>query len=251
MKTPITSRAGEDGFVLVSAIWLLLLGAAIVAVIQLTVLNRAKSIAFERGQLERRLALETAYETAVADILFNGPRSSFAKLPGQTDYTLNGVSVRISVSSESGKLDINQADPALIDRALMGLGVDATKRSALQGSLLNMRSSTSAKLSPSEMEQLLQEVGLGPSGGQCIARYFTAHSGLQRPTSGQMAPELAQAIGEPNVPMEFGIQPGQALEIVITAKSFQPLKAIVRITGRLDQAVELLDWKFSRWCLIL
>lgn len=248
MNTAPSKRDGEEGFVLVSAIWLLLLGAAVVALIQFTVLNRAKNLAFDKEQIGQRLALETAYETAVADLLFNGPRSEFSKLPATANYTLNGKSMTIHVSSESGKLDINDADLALIDRALMGLGVDATKRSALQGLLLNKRSSTSARLASSEIEQLLQEVGLGPNSGQCIDRFFTAHSGLERPTKGQMPPELSQAIGEPNTPTQAGIQPGQALEIVIRAQSFQPLKAVVRISGRLDHPVELLDWKLSEEC---
>ena len=241
-------QEGEEGFVLVSAIWLLLLGAAVVAIIQFTVLNRAKSLTFEKDQIEHRLALETAYETAIADMLFNGPRSAFAKMPSQMVYTLNGVSMTISVSSESGKLDINQADPALIDRALMGLGIDASKRTAFLGVLAGYRSSGFVISMTADLEAALQQAGVGPAGGFCGLQYLTAHSGLPRPFTGQMPPELARAIGEPSTQRNSGFQPGSALRIAITKPGGPSLVAVVRMTGRLDQAVDVLDWRIGGDC---
>lgn len=250
MKAPHPKHEGEEGFVLVSAIWLLLLGAAVVAIIQFTVLSRAKSLSFEKDQIEHRLALETAYETAIADMLFNGPRSAFAKMPSQTVYTLNGVSIRISVSSESGKLDINQADPALIDRALMGLGIDASKRTAFLGVLAGNRSSGLNIAMTADLEAALQQAGVGPAGGFCGPQYLTAHSGLPRPLAGQMPLELARAIGQPSSQSDTGFQPGSALRIAVTKPDGPPLVATVRITGRLDQAVDVLDWRIGGDCPI-
>ena len=245
-------RQSEEGFVLVSAIWLLLLGAAVVVVIQLTVFNRAQSIAFDREQLERRLALETAYETAVADLLFNGPRSSFAQLPAKSNYNLNGKAITVLVVSESGKLDINRADPGLIDRALMGLGVDSSTRAAFLGTIAATRIKGANIATMPELEAAWQEAGLnsivGRNNSFCAAKYLTVYSGLSRPQSGQMMPELARAIGESHQTADAGVQFGSAMRITIATAEGHPLIVVIRITGRLDNAIDVLDWHRGSDC---
>lgn len=248
MKPTSPKPGGEEGFVLISAIWLLLLGAAVVAVIQLMVLDRAKSTAFDKAQLKHRLALETAYETAVADMLFNGPRSAFAKLPAETSYTLNGKAITVRMSAESGRLDVNKADLTLIDQALMGLGVNNPERTAFLGVLTSARNKVAGIATTDDLDAALRETGLDSNYGFCMAQYLTVHSGLPRPLAGQMPTELARAIGEPDLSTNAGVQPGSALRIAIAALGGPPLVVVVRITARLDQAADVLDWSAAATC---
>ena len=216
--------------------------------IQLTVLDRAKSVAFQKGQLEHRLALETAYETAVADILFNGPRSAFARMPAETVYTLNAKTVKVSVSAESGRIDVNKADLALIDRALMGLGIGSSQRAAFTGRLTQQRQSGSEIATMADLGDILRKARMDANGGICVAQYLTVYSGLPRPLAGHMPGELMRAIGEPNLSTSAGFQPGSALRIAIAAPGGPPLVAVVRITARLDRAVDALDWHKAAGC---
>ena len=71
----------EQGFVLIAAIWLLLLCAVMVAVLMLRGHDRAVAAADASDRLKARLVLESAVETVVADILFNGQASRAATVP--------------------------------------------------------------------------------------------------------------------------------------------------------------------------
>jgi len=84
---PVSCRAqpkrSEQGYILITAMWLLLLGGSIVALLMLRNLHAAEAYSDDRPQLQLRYAQESAVETVVADILFNGPRSEFARLPAK------------------------------------------------------------------------------------------------------------------------------------------------------------------------
>lgn len=239
---------------MISAIWLILLGAAIVSVISLTVLNNAQLYAQERDNVRSRLAIESAYETVVADILFNGPRSNFAALPASTDYNLTGVSMKVEVSSENGKLDVNSADPALIERALMGLGVASANRSQFLNFYRLRREQSKTLLSIADIEAEMQSAGIisdtGSSGANaiCISQFFTAHSGLAQPESAHSSARLNRALNIANNVGTNRVRLGSPLRIKIKAETGLPLIAVIRISGNLEDPVTILDWYYATDC---
>src|SRR5688572_4437400 len=99
---------------------MLVLAGAITAVLMLRSLAGATAAVEHEEGIERKLALESAIETMLADRLFNGPRSGWWMTPVQGRIAMDGGDVAIRITSESGRLDVNVADPALIDSALRG-----------------------------------------------------------------------------------------------------------------------------------
>jgi Tfp pilus assembly protein PilX len=69
-------RQSEQGFVLIKAVWLLLLCAAIVAVLMLRC-NTASTTATDE-LLKQQLALDAATETVIAGLLLRGSISQWA-----------------------------------------------------------------------------------------------------------------------------------------------------------------------------
>ncbi len=240
----------ERGYILITAVWMLLLGASIVAVIMVHNMRASEQLSFEREQTQIKYAQESAVETAVADILFNGPRSPLSRLPAEASYTINDVSMQIRVSSESGKIDVNQADPVLIERALRGFGIAGSQRQAFLTIIAGERSASRLFQSPAEVAAAMQQAGIPVDGDFCPDKYFTTFSGLGQPAAGQMLPELAKALGQPSLPTEARARPGTALRITVTAEGTSPLTANVRTSGLIGQAYSVLDWSDQAGCAL-
>ncbi len=238
----------EQGYILITAVWMLLLGASIVAVIMIHNLRASEELSFDREQTQIKYAQESAVETVVADILFNGPRSELARLPAQTSYTINGIAMQVQVTSESGKIDVNQADPALMERALRGLGISGSQRQAFLAIIAGERSASRLFQSPTDVGAAMQQAGIAVGSGFCPDNYFTTFSGLGQPVAGQMRPELAKALGQPSLPTEARASPGTALRVSIKADGASPLIAVIRTSGLIGRSYSVLDWSDRAGC---
>ncbi len=89
--------------ILIAVIWMLILVSAIVAVLMLRGMSRAVDANAAGQALTQKLLAEGT-------------------------VTIGRKQIQMQVSSESGRLDINEASLELIDRALIRLGVEAGER---------------------------------------------------------------------------------------------------------------------------
>lgn len=243
------SSRRERGFILITAIWMLLLGASIVAILMVKNLHQSEQHSFEREQIAHKHARESAVETVVADLLFNGPRSSFAQLPSGMTYSFDGIDVTVKVSSESGKIDVNQADIALVERALRGLGVGAQTREAFLDQIRASRASESPFQSALDVAGALHQSGLCQGIGQeDLGPYFTAYSGLAQPRQGQMDQRLARALGQPNIGSGGRTRSGTAVRVEAKSEQGNAQVAILRVGGSLSQSHVVIDWFQSGDC---
>lgn len=241
-------KSGERGYVLITVFWLLLLGASLVALLMLKNLRNAEDYSFERDQIQGRYALESAVETVVADILFNGPRGAFAQLPGETEYEINGTKMAVRVSSENGKIDLNRADADLIERALRGLGVSARPREDFLSHVLEERKVGRFFQSMVDVEGAMQRAGFDGAPGFCAERYFTVFSGLAQPQANQMDAELARALGQASLASNVRTTPGTALRLEVRAAEGLPLVAVIRPSGLIGQSYKVLAWGSASQC---
>ncbi|MEP2103755.1 MAG: hypothetical protein ABJP02_16615 [Parasphingorhabdus sp.] len=241
-------RPGEDGYILITAVWLLLLGASIVAIIMVHNLRYSEELSFEREMIKIGDAQESAVETIIADILFNGPRSQFALLPATSEYRIDGVSMQVSVSNENGKIDLNQADLELIRRALQGLGVSGVPREKFVMLVRQGRYTEHPFRSMIDVSSAFAQAGIGTTDGFCPEQYFTAFSGLSQPQSNQMDPRLSKALGEASSSDQQRFRPGNALRLEIVAEKGLPLVAVVRTSGLIDRSHSVLDWGVGAGC---
>ena len=240
--------AALGGYVLITAMWLLLLGGSIVALLMLRNLHAAEAYADDREQLQIRYAQESAVETVVADILFNGPRSEFSRLPAKTSYRFGDIALNISVTGEGGKIDVNQADVALIERVLRGLGIAALPRQNFVNRMKERQQSDRLFRSLADVEEAMQQAGFDAESGFYAEDYFTTYSGLALPQASQMDPRLALALGQASLPTNAPTSIGSAMRIMVQGEQGLPLVVEVRVSGLIGESHRVLDWEHARGC---
>lgn len=182
----------EKGFVLIAAVWLLVLAGAIVALMMLRGMTEAREARSEGELLRHKLALDGAVETVVADRLFNGPRSPWSRVQAQGSLDIDGTAVQVRSTSENGRLDFNATELATVDRALQGLGVGAGNRRVVLGRMQQLRRRDERLSSFAALEALLSQAQKDTS--VCLADMMTLDSGLPQPRAGQMPDKLAFAL---------------------------------------------------------
>jgi len=237
-------RRDEQGFVLIAAIWLLILAGSIAAILMLRSMAGATAAAEHQDSAQRMMARDSAIETMLADRLFNGERSVWWTVPAAGTIAIGDRRVTLSVTSESGRLDVNGADPALIDRALQGFGVGAADRTRIVARLTALRT---AKRRIASLPELLALIGGARArSGSCIADSLTWISGMAEPRPDQMPSDLARALGgaggaaaqASRLPPEGGA----ALRVEASEAGRPPMIAIVRTSGLPQQPTSISVW---------
>lgn len=220
---------GERGFILIGTIWLLVLAGSIAAVLMLRSLGAATEAAAGAEALQRKLALESATETVLADHLFNDIRGRWWLLPATGQVTVGGQNVNVRITSESGRLDVNEADPRLIDNALRAMGIDARNRDPIINRLIERRSMRQPIATFAALRSLL---AAGPASHPCIINNLTFVSGRPEPRPSHMSPLLSRALASPaTAPASAreAAEPGAALRIEAMTPEGASLMTVARI----------------------
>jgi len=239
----------NEGFILINAIWLLLLCGSIAALIMLRGIERGSAARADGDALNARLGLESGVEAVIADILFNGPRSRWATLPASGSIEVGGdLPPPDRVSSETGRLDLNDGNLDTIDLALRGFGIDATRRRALVDELRAKRARKERIGSWAEAQMLLAGVQGNARRQQCLEQDLTLYSGLAAPRPDQASPQLAHALGLAVAGSSAAIEPGAAIRIEVTAPQGMALTSVVRLTGARDDPYVAMRWDFGAPC---
>jgi len=241
-----TGRPGseEQGFVLIAAIWLLILAGSITAILMLRSLAAATAAAEHQDLIERRLALDSAVETMLADRLFNSSLSTWWAAPAGGTIAIGKRQISLRVTSESGRLDVNGADPALIDTALQGFGIAASERTRITARVTALRTT---KRRVSSLPELTALIGSARArDGACLADALTWVSGLAEPRPEHMPRDLARALGgRGGATGEAGRSPpeaGAALRIEASEAGGSSMIAIVRASGLPEQPTSVSVW---------
>ena len=103
-------RRGEEGFALITAVWLLVLCGAIGALVMLRSLSAAKTAKEQGDSLQHTILLESAVETVMAERMFGGPKSKWWALPASGSVAIGGHEVRVELTSEAGRANRGRAD---------------------------------------------------------------------------------------------------------------------------------------------
>ncbi len=243
-------RPGERGFVLIAAIWLLILAGSIVAILMLRSLAASTAAADRSEEVERRLAIESATETLLADRLFKSQGSRWWQAPSEGAIMIGEREIRLRMTSESGRLDVNNADTALIDTALRGFGVGKGDRDRILERLTALRTLKKGIRSAGELEALVAGVRTPPE--ICLVDELTWVSGLAEPNPGHMSPALARALGGRGGARGDGasapVEGGAALRIEAAEAGGRPLVSIVRLVGLADRPLEISAWTIPTAC---
>lgn len=167
-----TARGYEDGFVLVSVIWI----AGLLAVV---------ATAFAITTRSHTLAGSNAIHNTRAEYVANGMALATAlKLAGASDarsiFQLNGantfckwsndISVSISVQDQGGLVDLNTASPKLLEALLRGVGASEIEAGKIVEALQDFRDPDSISSSGGSESVLFPGKSYGPKNGPLTVR---------------------------------------------------------------------------------
>ena len=236
----------ERGFILIAAIWLLILCGSITAVLTLRAVAGYRAADAAGDAFSDTLALDAALETVLADLLFKGQASRWALLPAEGTISGGGGEVAVRVTSELGRIDVNEADPELLDRLLRSVGVETAERQSMIARIAIRRSTRQPISSWDELRPLL-----GDSGQQaaiCVEPHLTMFSGLSAPQPVSMPPALAAALGSAAPAGAVPLAPGTPLRIELRLASGAALTAWARITGLLHEPYAVIGFQRRPVC---
>ena len=239
---PGSPRSSERGYVLIGAIWLLVLAGSLAAALMLRSLAGAREAAAESEALRDKLALDGAVQAALAAMLFDGDRASSTRT-----MTIDGRTLDIAFSSENGRIDANAADLPLIEQALRGAGLDAAARGRIVQGFAAARAAKREIGSQAELRALL--AGGDGATEVCVADMFTLASRLTRPLPGQTGEKVGRALGMAT--SGPGAAPGNSgapLRIEATLPEGAVLTAVARITGLSQAPLSIHRWEYRRDC---
>lgn len=238
-------KQSEQGYVLITAIWLLILAGSIVAVVMLRTLSQAQAVKDQGSDLADKVVLEGAAETVFADRLFAGNKGRWWLVPASGQVMIGGKVVDVELSSESGRLDVNEADPKLIDQALQGLEVRADVRARV---FTDVRARRADGRRINSFAELRSALGGATVDGHCLDDDLTLWSGLPSPRRDQMPETLARALGQPIGGSQGQAEAGAALRLRISLEGKPGLVMVARPTGLRDEPVSVNSWESYSAC---
>jgi len=162
LEVKVGARSGQDGFALVAVIC----GIGIIALLMVTYIAAAHSrlfAAFTASQRARAEALaDFAVNSTIFELLGGLSRSGLATgrfglvgIPVSCKF-FDGSTIGVSVSNESGKVDLNAAKPALIEALLMGAMSRDRNALGLARSILHARRTDGMEGAKTAFDTVLQ-----------------------------------------------------------------------------------------------
>lgn len=246
-------RSNERGFILISAIWLLVLCGSIAAILMLRSIAATRESALDADAFADQALLEAAVETTFAGLLFTGGRSHAASVPASGTISIAGRDVTVDVTSENGRIDLNEYPLDKLGAALQGLGIESDDRRRIVGAVHLRRSANRPFRSHAEVAALLR--GLHGPGLECIEDEFTIFSGLSEPRPTQMSSRLARALalgqpGRDNVQAaQEPVGAGTPLRLHVRLATQSRLVVVARLTGLHPDPVSVYRWDRGAGCL--
>lgn len=232
---------GERGIALISVLWVgIALGALAGAVVALSRgdLDLARS---QRVQAEAELAADSAARTAIY-ALVNSSDSAIAADGSVAAWRVPGAEVRVEISSEDGRLDLNRAAPELVAELLVEAGAERAEAERLAAAIADFvdeddfltpsgaeRPDYAAaglpgpKDAPLEQEaELLGVLGMPAGLYRRISDAVTVHSGHPVPRDGQEHPLVRAAVADDPGELPAPLPPAFSVELDGTPQTLRP-----------------------------
>lgn len=240
MQRRISPRR-ERGIALISVLWVgVVLGALAAAVVALSRgdLDLAHS---QRVRAEAELAADSAARTAIY-ALINRADTPITADGSVTAWRRGGAELRVEVSSEHGRVDLNRAPPDLVAALLAQAGAEPGEAEQIAAAIADFADADDArtpsgaerpdyeaaglpgpKNAPFEHEaELLGVLGMPAGLYRRISDAVTVHSGRPTPRSGQEQPLVAAALGAGSSTPDAPLPPAFSLELSPTPQVLRP-----------------------------
>lgn len=250
MQAPLRPSANIKGAVLLHALLLLVVVAGLIVITLSTARRNVVQVAAleEKTRLETRV--ETSVEMIVLDLIEHGRRSHWLNPPGSPGkLTIDGTEVEASVIDVRGLVDINSANPALLEQLLSSRLGGAFAQQAMER-LRESRASAAARWGT--YVDMSAALGLSLEQLACLQPHMTLFSILEQPDS-RYAPDALKGLLRLHVPeqkgsviSEEGVVYGQTYKIIASTSGSlifsADLVAELLLTGKTDKPYILRSW---------
>lgn len=189
--------SNEQGFALLSVLWLLLLATVLVASLAFWTTQSVQTRSLLSQELEAKRILYTAFEIIVFDLITNGRDSEWVAQSGPVTGPLDilGTRVDVTVSADAGKVDINAADDATILLVLKAAGASESKADTLLFKIHEAQKARSDLPKLATMREVQSVFRDANDDFACVEPLITVHTGAKRPLFEKAPPNLQKALG--------------------------------------------------------
>jgi len=185
----MSARSRQAGIALVLVLWVIALLTVIAGSFTLGVRREATVARFQVDATQARAAAEAGIRIAMLGLLDNDPDRRWHADGRAYQLSFGDAALEISVSAETGRIDLNAADPILIEGALRVAGVsDEGEQTALRDAIVDWRGGSGRGSKPFAnpdedrtgpflaTEDLLKVPGVSPRLFARLAPLVTVHS---------------------------------------------------------------------------
>lgn len=236
---------GDPGFILLTSVWLLVLGGAIAAAVMLNARTAVRSVKAAEQQALGSQALLSARDQVIADLIERGRFSRWAESRSSGSITVaDDVTVDVQVSQEGGRLDLLSAQKHHIDALFAALDVSSAAREPARTSLEGLRKQAESGRRPIQSMMALSGLAGWTSGVMaCLLPLVTIHSAMPSPSPSAVPLPLTHILDIQQIRDEGGVVDtqyiaGELYRIETTARLPHNVARsawMVRITGDLRQ----------------
>lgn len=224
MKTPAVPMGRQRGLALLLVLWLLVLLIAVVGVFAFGARVEAmQGTTLRDGSRGGQLA-RAGLEYALLRVADPDPATRWAADGREHAWSFEGAPLRVRIMDESGKIDLNHADPQVLAALLQALGEEPGRAQALAAALVDWRDADEltqpsggaedpeyalagmlwgAKDAPFEtVGEIVQVLGWTSQLHARVAPHLTLYSGRVRPDPAFAAGPVLVALGLDPVQVE-------------------------------------------------
>lgn len=216
----------DEGFILLTSVWLLVLGGAIAAAVMLNARSAVRSVKAAEQQTVANDALVSARDQVIADLISAGRFSRWAQSASAGNLNTDGnISVEMQVSQEGGRLDVLSSQSDTLDSLFASLDIPAALRNTARASLDDVRVAAQSGKRPLQSLRQLQALrGWTPQLTACLVPLITIHSAMPTPSPSAAPAELARLLNLQRLQDDGG-----AVDTQSVAGELYRLQAIVRM----------------------
>lgn len=194
-KAKATAQHPQNGFALLSVLWLLLLATMLVASIALWTRQSVQTRFLLSQDLRAQRLLHSAFQTIVFDLITEGQESQWAAQDGliSAALTIDGVRIGVVVSADSGKVDVNSADDAMLLDVLRASGASSAVAERVLFKVREAQQARSALPKLASMTEVRTVFGDEGALYACVEPLMTVHTNAARPNMQAAAQTLKDA----------------------------------------------------------
>ena len=214
----------QRGAALLLVLWVIGLLSILLGGLAISVQLQQRQSLWQGNQTQAAFAAQAGLSLAIAGLLSDGPMRWPAD--GQNhDMRFADSTLRVSVRSERGKLDLNAAPSASLEKLLRACGADGQRATTITQALVTRRNKVPLRM----LEEFRDMPGMSYAMYTRALPFITVWSGASQPHPALAPPALAGALGLPRS-RGLALDGGQIMTVTSAATLASGFEARLQVT---------------------